>query len=827
MKKKLLVLACLGLMVSCSVKRDSAKNRAFHNTTAWFNTLFNAEEAMDKKIDELEISYKDNYSEILPVDPRPEIVEPELSDDYIEQMAGALTNKSGGNSGNTETQAVGFDLVEKKALKAIENHSMLINGRERNKSMTRAYLILGKARYNSGKGFQALEALNYMQTKLPFHKKFTPEARLYMALAHFQTGNNFEGERILENLNKDDGYKKKLKENFSKHYAQNLIRKGEYEEALEVLDKTISNTKNKKREARYYFIEGQLYSLLGMQNEAGEAFTRVFKMKPGFEMEVKSQLGIAANFDPEKNSYNSYKEHLLDISKKGNYVSRKNEFFYAIGDMAVKADKIEDARRYLKESFVGPASDPYVRGKAYERYADLEFDQGNYVHASAYYDSALSVSPYNKDIARITERSTSLKFLMEKYYLVKRNDSILKLTNMTKEEQDKFFGDYIAKLKIEDAKRQKQIEEESTIFQTQTKGGSFGNSFDEGGSGSSFYFYNTSLKSNGVNEFKRIWGDVRLGDNWRSSTGGSISLEEQEAQMLGQGDTQNSRRYELDFYLEQIPTKPAELHKLKIERDTTELSLGIGYYDLFKNAKVATTTLEHLVSTPPKEQPTEAQAYYQLYRINNKEENLTKADEYKNLILSKYPNSIYAEYILNPEIDFITPTTKEALAFYEETYDFYKADKFKDVKTRTVEAIEKWPTEAIIAKFSLLNALAIGKTEGRENFVSALELITVAYQNSDEAKKAQDILDLLNGKTKDVAEAGENENASKKGVDAKKAEEEKSTKTRGNVRPTDNPNVNQTNNPSNNTNSSNTIRTNRPEEGSRRGPGTPGGEEED
>src|SRR5690606_9179406 len=225
----------------------------------------------------------------------------------------------------------------------------------------------GKARYNSGKSFEALEALNYMQTKLPYNKKFTPEARLYTALANFQTGNNFEGERILENLNKDDGYKKKMQENFSKYYAENHIRKGEYEEAIELLDKTIDNTKNKKRKARYYFIEGQLYSLLGMQNEAGESFTKVYNMKPGFEMEVKSQLGIAANFDPEKNSYNSYKEHLLGISKKGNYVSRKNEFYYAIGDMAIKEGKVDEARKYLKESFVGPASDQIGRASCRER----------------------------------------------------------------------------------------------------------------------------------------------------------------------------------------------------------------------------------------------------------------------------------------------------------------------------------------------------------------------------------------------------------------------------------------------------------------------------
>lgn len=818
MKKKLIAFACLGLLVSCSVKRDSAKNRAFHNTTAWFNTLFNAEEEMDKKIDELEISYQDNYSEILPVDPRPEIVRPEFDEEYINQQISNFNNRPGSSGSNTQPAVTGFDLVEKKALKAIENHSMLIDGRERNKSMTRAYLILGKARYNNGKSFEALEALNYLQTKLPFHKEFTPEARLYTALAHFQTGNQFEGNRLLENLNKDDGYKKKLKEKFSKYYAENLIREGEYEDALEMLDQTIRNTKNKKRKARYHFIEGQLYSRLNMQNEAGEAFTRVYKMKPGFEMEVKSQLAIAANFDPEKNSYNSYKDHLLDVSKKGNYVSRKNEFLYAIGDIAAKSGKTEEARKYLKESFVGPASDPYVRGLAYERYADLEFDNGSYVHASAYYDSALAVAPYDKDIARITERSTSLKTLMEKYYLVKKNDSILKLAYMSPEEKDKFFGDYIAKLKIEDAKRQKQMEEEATIFQTQTKGSGFGSSFDEGGGGSNFYFYNTSLKANGQNEFKRVWGNARLADNWRSSAGGSLSLEEQEAEMLGQIDTQNPRRYELDFYLEQIPTSPVELNKLKIERDTTELSLGIGYYDLFKNAKTATQTLEHLVSTPPKEQSTEAQAYYQIYRINLKEENTAKTEEFKNLILTKYPNSVYAEYILNPEVDYITPTTKEALAFYEGTFELYKSGDYDQVKTRTVEALEKYPTEAIIAKFSLLNALAIGKTEGRENLISALELIVVAYQNTDEAKKAQEILDLLNGKKEKENEKGdeisEEEIKRKEAGRSSNQEQLKPTSPQrpnnSNVRPTSETPVKSA--------------TNRPEEGSRRqSVGAPGG----
>lgn len=758
MKKKILTISsCLALLVSCSTQKDKFVNRTFHSTTAWFNTLFNAEEAMDKKLSELKLEYKDNYSEILPVDPLPPIVESEYDADEF-----ASTFKNNNNKDNNKPSATGFDLVEQKALKAIEKHSMQIKGKERNKMMTRAYLILGKARYNKGKGFEALDALNYLKNNFPYHKKYTPQAELYIALANIQTGNIFEGERVLEKLYKDDGVKKRIYEDISKNYAQNLIRTNDFEQAIEVLDDAIRTSKNKQRKARYYYIQGQLYSLLGMQQEAGEAFTKVYKMKPGFEMEVKSQIAIAENFDPKINNYTNYKNHILDISKKGNYVSRKNEFFYAIGSMALKDNKIDEAREYLKKSFEGQPSDPYIRGKAYETYANLEFDAGNYVHASAYYDSALVVAPYEKDKNRITERNTSLKVLMEKYYLVKKNDSIIRLASMSPLEKEMYFKEFINKLKIEDEKKQREAEIEMTTFQTQSKGGSFNSSFEQ--QGNTFYFYNNSQKSFGQTEFKRVWGNVKLTDNWRSSAGATQSIEDREAEMLGKVDTQNPRRYDIDFYLEQLPQKRSEIEKLKIERDTTELALGIGYYEMFNHSKNAIETLEHLISTPPKEPSTTAQAYYQLYRIYNKIENVAKADEYKNLILSKFPNSIYAEYILNPEFDFTTPTTKEALALYEETYALYKDKKYDLVKKNTADAIVKYPTEVIIAKFSLLNALAIGASEDKEKFIHALELVTIAYPKTDEATKAQEILDLLTGKNKKQGEPQEGKQAGKKEV---------------------------------------------------------------
>src|SRR5690554_6369741 len=159
MKKNLLLLACFGILVGCSTKKDTFKNRTFHRTTSCFNTLSNAEKEMDKKIASLEYQYQNNYSENLPLDPRPEITGYEFSEEFINQQSSSFNPNS--NTSNTPL-AGGFQLGETKALKGVDRHSMLMHGVERNKGMTRAYLSLGKARYNQCTGFEALEALTYI-----------------------------------------------------------------------------------------------------------------------------------------------------------------------------------------------------------------------------------------------------------------------------------------------------------------------------------------------------------------------------------------------------------------------------------------------------------------------------------------------------------------------------------------------------------------------------------------------------------------------------------------------------------------------------------------
>ncbi len=740
MKKIVLSIFAASFLVGCSTQKNSFKNRQFHKMTSWFNGVFNAEEELEKKNTELQTNYVENYAKILPV-----------GIEYFSVLdstnySGTSTPNFGIGGGNRNNQdrvekPVGFTAVEAKASKAIEKHSMLIKGQEKNPLMGRAYLLIGKSLFYQQKYFEALDALNYVVKNFK-DTKYAQEATVYKTVAEIKGGNYFDGAETLQNLYESDPYKnKELTTMIARTYAQFLIDQGKYEEALNPLQKAEYYSTNKEERVRLFYAMGQVFSKLGKQQEAGEAFTQVYKMSPGFDMEIKAQLAIAANFDPKINNYVNYKQNLLDVAKKGIYSSKKNELYYGISEMALRADKMDDAVEYAKLSLKGPLSDPYIRGRAFENFGNIKFKQNDYVYASAYYDSAQTTYNLKEDQTRIQKRNDVLKKLMSKHYLIQKNDSILKIASLPKEEQSKFFTDYIEKLKKKEEKQAEEERREMESFQLETKTASFTSSFNNADKGK-FYFYNQGLKSSGQTEFQRVWGGISLKDNWRNSNAISTTIEDKQTELTGQVAAGDPRRFEIDYYLEQIPTTQKALNDLKVERDTTQLALGIGYFDTFNNSELAGKELKALIASPPKSEDVKLKATYQLFRIyKNRDQKLE--DQYKNEILTNYPNTIYAGYILNPEVEYITPETKEAVAAYKVAYDLYKDEKYEEVKKKVQEAIVKFPTEIIVAKFVLLNAYALKQTSTQEEFEQALEVVATAYEGTEEAKQAKNLLDKL------------------------------------------------------------------------------------
>ena len=112
--------------------------------TSWFNGVFNAEDELEKKNTDIQNSYVENYTKILPIGIEYYSVADSLD---INTSLAQDFSIGGGNRNNSDRveKPVGYAAVEAKAAKVIEKHSMLIKGKEHNHMMARAYLLIGKS----------------------------------------------------------------------------------------------------------------------------------------------------------------------------------------------------------------------------------------------------------------------------------------------------------------------------------------------------------------------------------------------------------------------------------------------------------------------------------------------------------------------------------------------------------------------------------------------------------------------------------------------------------------------------------------------------------
>ena len=159
---KLLVFnLLLAIMYSCSVKKDTFLSRNFHATTTKYNVLFNGEQAYLKGLKEVESKQKDNFWKRLQIEP--------ISFDDRKIVTPVLQPGSGfdENEEEKEVELTSFDIAEEKAVKAIQKHSMNINGYEKNRQIDDAYLLLGKSRYYTQRFIPAVESFNYIIANYP------------------------------------------------------------------------------------------------------------------------------------------------------------------------------------------------------------------------------------------------------------------------------------------------------------------------------------------------------------------------------------------------------------------------------------------------------------------------------------------------------------------------------------------------------------------------------------------------------------------------------------------------------------------------------------
>lgn len=731
------------LIVGCSTKKDAFLNRNFHSINTKYNILYNGHEALRVGLEQLNANYEDNFWERLPVEP--------LKVDVL-----ALP----GMQGETDSSPKEFERAEEKAVKAVQKHSMLIARQEHNNQIDDAYLLLGKARYYSKRFVPALEAFNYVISNYP-RANLIHETKIWQAKTLVRLRNEEQAIENLQTLLKEEKLKDHIIEDANSVMAMAYIGLDSVNKALNHLNKSVLitnknkiiakamitkkktnveklviTTNNIEQTARNLFVIGQLYKEQKNIDSSNIAFSTLVKLnKAPKKYSVRAQLEIAKNASTKQSlQYNL--EVLKKMIKNRDNKPFLDEIYYQAGviENTINAD---GAIAYFKNSLLASAINNIQKELSYEAAGNYYFDKAKFAVAGSYYDSILGITKdeNSKRVRRLTRKRNNLNDVILYENIAKINDSILTIVEMSEEEQSNYFAAYIEKLKAEDEKNQVLITSGSGILsaKNETKGKG------------KWYFYNPQTLGFGEQEFKRVWGNRPLEENWRLSDKTQISFQGNDLNLTEKELViDDSKKYELAYYLESIPNELSKIDSIKQERNNAYYKLGVIYKEQFKEPVLAIDKLERLLVYNPNES-IKVPAKYHLYKLYSNQNN-SIALTLKNEIISNYPTSMYAKILLNPnevynEDKTNSPEKEYALVFYE-----YKDNKFDSVIKKANLAISKYEGQPIVSKYELLKAYTIGKKEGLQAFKTALDFVAANYPNTEEGKKALEVISSIKTK---------------------------------------------------------------------------------
>ena len=734
--QKIGFLSVLLFIVSCSTKKDAFLNRNYNALTTQYNILYNGGVAFDQGLNEINLNYEDDFFELLPIEPLSfENIKfriPILSTGAKEPGIGFDVKKTE----EPEEPLTPFDIAEQKAVKAIQKHSMNINGKERNKKIDDAYLLLGKSRYYTERFIPAIDAYNYIIANYP-NASLINETKIWRAKAHIRIENEELAIETLEILLRKPDLPDFIREDANTALAMAYAKLDSVNTVRNYLWEATKTSKNKTQRARNLFVLGQLYSLDKIKDTASMVFKKLinFKQAP-YKFRIHAQIELAKNAVSDSSSLAILERYKKLIKNRDNrpYL---DAIYYQMAVLEQQRDSLNEAILNYNKSLRAKNGGAKQKTYSYEQLAKIYFKDLDYVTSGAYYDSILQVAN-NKNtlrIKRFERRAKNLSSLVKYEKNLQKNDSILTLAALPKEQLEQYFQEYIDKIKKEDEElAQKKLNQISF-------GSSFGGGLQSTKAKGKWYFYNTQSLGFGKSEFKRVWGSRPLEDNWRISDKSIIVNGSNEDKDLI--TSIKNPRYEISTYLETVPSSAKELDSLTFDRNTALFELGLIYKEQFKNPPKAIRNLERLlVSNPDKELILPANYHlYQLYLLTGN----TKAAQYKDFILNSYPDSPFSKIILNPEIELSKEKeVDEDSEVYEIAYKLYKDDFFEDAICFIDMTI---PTliegSILVSKFKLLKAYAIGKYQNKDSYIAALEKVAVGYPQTEQGKKALEIMKRL------------------------------------------------------------------------------------
>lgn len=757
-----------GILVSlsgCSLKKNTAASRQYTAFITRYNIYFNGDEHYRETLKEMETKYADDYSRTLfmhPAEAKNDEKAPQPSGDFkrsIEKAQKAIQLRSI-KKRPARKAGKGSDPEYKKWLKREEYNPFLHN----------AWMMMGRSQYMNGDFLGAASTFYYVSKHFWWLPATVTEAKLWQARCYCAIDWLFEAESILVKIKEKEIASNSILENlYYFSYADLYVRSHEYSKAIPMLTKAIKYAKGAQK-TRLTFLLGQLYTNTGQKEQAYKAFKSVGGMS-GASYHTKFNARIKQSEVFQGSDIHSEVKALQRLARYNSNREYLDQIYYAIGNLYLsRADTAQAIANYEK-AIESSTRNGIDKALAQITLGGLYYSMHEYDKAQPCYSGAVPVLPETyPDYQLLKRRSDVLDELAIYSQNVTLQDSLLRLSEMSPEDQRKVVDKIIDDLKKREKEEAENLAREEYLAQQAANG----TGLQQGATSApttfalntdkSWYFYNEATRNAGRTEFQKRWGSRRLEDDWRRRNKASYSFTDDDTgnedyndegteQSPEQTDEESSASREAaekasdphypEYYLRQIPSTDLEKATANDIIQEGFYNMGVILKDKLDDVSGAEHEFNQLLTRYP-DNIYRLDTYYNMYLMYSRQGNQQQAAHFRSLILSDFPDSRQGEALADPHyMDKLLRMTEVEQRLYDEAYSAYMANDNRRVHEIYKEMRADYPMSRIMPKFMFIEALSYVTENNSDKFSQLLSELIHQYPETDISPLASDYLTQL------------------------------------------------------------------------------------
>jgi tetratricopeptide (TPR) repeat protein len=703
----------------CSTQKNTLLNRNYHSITTKYNGYFNARESYREGLTRLSNMHEDNYENVL-----------SIFKYGSEQQMGTIS--------------ANMDVAYQKASTAIRRHSMNIRGVEYNRWIDDSYYLIARSHYFRRDFNLAVLTFEYIIRQYESPLKY--KSMIWVAKSYIQTGQYNNALQALERAsrNKEEG----LLDNeavllYHMVYADYFLQQQNYLDASPHLEQAANLSGNRNQRTRLTFILAQSYHMEQNYAAAQQAYGRVLKMNPGFEMAFQARINMAMAFDTGSGDARFILSELEGMLRDNKNREFRDQIYYALAQFSMRQSNTDKAIEYYNLALENHRGNNSQKGLSFLRLGEIYFDKQEYRQAARLYDSTMVyLSREYPEFENAGNRNVVLRELAVHLRVIEREDSLQRLAGLSAADRNAILDQIIEDIQ-EQEKIERELEQErARMRQDMARHGRSRTQMD-GTSEGGWYFYNPSAMSFGRNEFYAKWGERELEDLWRISNKRIMAFGDTGDFEMDGEEMPAGGRVTRASLLENVPTTPEKMQASNAKLARAYYNKGIIFKDRLVDTESALNSFETLISRFPQSEHKLYSAYF-LHTLYTAASNTNRAQIYKNMIIQDFPDTDFAKILSDPNYaENVRMRQDRVKNIYKQAYEAYLSGNYETAGVYAHQADTLEQTLEQSAQFSYLKALIIGKTSDTYDFVESLTYVKENFEGTKVHEPAANLLAYL------------------------------------------------------------------------------------